>query len=238
MSRIIRYTKAPDVKNQPRMVSKWRATLQAVLLQSGLTLMALMVLAPSAYGQPAAAANFHTHRLYYTRAKATSACLESSSKEISFRRSRIRATRWNECASWDAHPQGPRAIYFATGTVNYGHGNVIRYTDIYATNTISSGGGVILSRAANRFHDIIGVGYQKDLDVYGNIIPNGVDDAVEADGTAVNVRIWGNYFDLSLSRQVIKEWIVRPVLYFPEHHRPWCRWLDRKSGQQLCRYPR
>ena len=393
-------------EHQPRIVSKWKATLQAVLLQSGLTFMGLMLLVPPAYGQPTVVANFHTISLYYTRAKATSVtiryrpsgttlwksaqpmwwdgtatrtaernqyrsslvnlspgttyniqyrvdsgswtsipdvhtrsdtfpssgntvsytgqtlrslsittggsaanwriydgggtasidanhaganacvtigasyvilrnftvtdckfsavaitrsnvvienniisdwgarevdvpsrvgpsglrlndaaatCITGVSKadfgrssdhgivvngaglsEIVIQRNTIRdpqfrATRWNECPSWDAHPQGPRAIYFATGTVNYGKGNVIRYNDIHATNTTSSGGGVILSRPANRFHDIIGVGYQKDLDVYGNIIRNAVDDAVEADGSAVNVRIWGNYFDLSLT---------------------------------------
>ena len=55
-------------EHQPRIVSKWKATLQAVLLQSGLTFMGLILLVPPAYGQPTVVANFHTISLYYTRA--------------------------------------------------------------------------------------------------------------------------------------------------------------------------
>lgn len=110
---------------------------------------------------------------------------------------RYRSTRWVECPGYDNHPYGPRAIQILASDGNLGRGNVIRYNSIYATNTV--GGAVTLSDDANRYYDILAVSYQQDLDVYGNIIRNGTDDAIEADNAAVNVRIWGNYINSSLT---------------------------------------
>lgn len=110
---------------------------------------------------------------------------------------RYRSTRWVECPGYDNHPYGPRAIQILASDSNLGRGNVIRYNSIYATNTTA--GAVTLSDDANRYYDILAVSYQQDLDIYGNIIRNGTDDAIEADNAAVNVRIWGNYIDSALT---------------------------------------
>ncbi|MGE3292554.1 MAG: hypothetical protein AB7O95_14340 [Geminicoccaceae bacterium] len=110
---------------------------------------------------------------------------------------RYRSTRWVECPGWDNHPWGPRAINIVAGTDKPGIGNVIRYNDIYATNTTA--GAVTLRNDANRYYDVVGVNFGQDLDVYGNVIRNGTDDVVEADNAAINVRIWGNYLDSGLS---------------------------------------
>ncbi|MGE3742793.1 MAG: hypothetical protein AB7I59_25175, partial [Geminicoccaceae bacterium] len=107
------------------------------------------------------------------------------------------STRWVECPGWDNHPWGPRAINIAAGADKPGIGNVIRYNDIYATNTTA--GAVTLKNDANRFYDVVGVNFGQDLDVYGNVIRNGTDDVIEADNAAINVRIWGNYLDSALS---------------------------------------
>jgi hypothetical protein len=113
---------------------------------------------------------------------------------------RYRSTRWNECPApgYVDHPWGPRAIALPAAAGDFGKGNVIRYNNIYATNTRS--GGAELSDDANRYYDAVWVPYQQDLDLYGNIIRNAVDDLVEADNAAVNVRIWGNYLDYALVR--------------------------------------
>ena len=115
------------------------------------------------------------------------------------RNPRYRSTRWVECPGYDNHPYGPSAIYISSGASEsaFGKGNVIRYNNIYATITTS--GAVTLHDDANRYYDIILAHYQQDFDVYGNIIRNGTDDAIEVDNAAVNTRIWGNYVDYALT---------------------------------------
>ncbi len=113
------------------------------------------------------------------------------------RNPRYRSSRWQECPGYGDHPYGPRAIGIDATDSNFGKGNVIRYNEIYATNTTE--GGVTLSGHSNRYYDIISAGRQRDLDIYGNIIRNGTDDAIEVDDAAVNVRIFGNYIDYALT---------------------------------------
>ncbi len=113
------------------------------------------------------------------------------------RNPRYRSTRWQECPGYGEHPYGPQAIRIDATDSNFGKGNVIRYNNIYATNTTA--GGVTLSGHSNRYYDIISAGRQQDLDVYGNIVRNGTDDAIEIDDAAVNVRIFGNYVDYALT---------------------------------------
>ena len=113
------------------------------------------------------------------------------------RNPRYRATRWMECpAFWNGHPYGPRAIVMIGTVASPNSGNVIRYNEIFATNT--KNGVVKLSDDANRYYDILGVAGNRDMDIYGNILRNCTDDAIEADETAMNVRIWGNYIDSHL----------------------------------------
>ncbi|OGG05193.1 MAG: hypothetical protein A3F83_03255 [Candidatus Glassbacteria bacterium RIFCSPLOWO2_12_FULL_58_11] len=86
---------------------------------------------------------------------------------------------------WDfGHPSGPQAI----SLWNSGGGNVIRYNEISSTedhgynDAIGGGSNYSLEGSPNR-----------DSDIYGNIIANVWDDAIESEGANMNVRIWGNY---------------------------------------------
>jgi hypothetical protein len=91
---------------------------------------------------------------------------------------------------WDAgHPSGPQAITLN----NSSGGNIIRYNEIRASED-------------HGFSDAIGgrSNYSaagcpnRDSDIYGNFIRNVWDDAIESDGANMNVRIWGNYTDLTV----------------------------------------
>jgi hypothetical protein len=86
---------------------------------------------------------------------------------------------------WESgHPDGPQgiSIFESNG------GNVIRYNDIVSSEdhgfNDGIGGGENYSFTGNM---------NKDSDIYGNIIRNVWDDAIESEGGNMNVRIWGNY---------------------------------------------
>ena len=88
---------------------------------------------------------------------------------------------------WDTgHPNGPQAVTLD----NSKGGNIIRYNEIRSTED-------------HGFNDAIGGGSNysfegspnRDSDIYGNIITNVWDDAIESEGANMNVRIWGNYID-------------------------------------------
>ncbi|MBI1895451.1 MAG: right-handed parallel beta-helix repeat-containing protein [Acidobacteria bacterium] len=86
---------------------------------------------------------------------------------------------------WESgHPSGPQAI----SLVDSRGGNVIRYNTIQSTDD-------------HGFNDGIGGGANysfkgspnRDSDIYGNIVSNCWDDAIESEGANTNVRIWSNY---------------------------------------------
>jgi hypothetical protein len=86
---------------------------------------------------------------------------------------------------WETgHPSGPQAVTLRNSL----GGNIIRYNEINSTED-------------HGFNDAIGGGSNysfqgspnRDSDIYGNIISNVWDDAIEAEGANMNVRIWGNY---------------------------------------------
>jgi len=86
---------------------------------------------------------------------------------------------------WESgHPSGPQAISLLNST----GGNVIRYNTIRSTED-------------HGFNDGIGGGSNysfegspnRDSDIYGNIVANCWDDAIESEGANANVRIWSNY---------------------------------------------
>ncbi|MES2692238.1 MAG: right-handed parallel beta-helix repeat-containing protein [Verrucomicrobiota bacterium] len=86
---------------------------------------------------------------------------------------------------WDTgHPAGPQGISIMHSL----GGNVIRYNEIWSTEdhgfNDAIGGGSNFSDQGN---------LNRDSDVYGNILRNVWDDAIEAEGANMNVRIWGNY---------------------------------------------
>jgi hypothetical protein len=86
---------------------------------------------------------------------------------------------------WESgHPNGPQGV-----TLNDSRGgNVIRYNTIRSSEDhgfndgIGGGSNYSLKGSPNR-----------DSDIYGNIISNCWDDAIESEGANSNVRIWSNY---------------------------------------------
>ena len=88
---------------------------------------------------------------------------------------------------WESgHPDGPQGI----SLINSSGGNIIRYNTIRSTEDhgyndgIGGGSNFSFEGSPNR-----------DSDIYGNIIANCWDDAIESEGANRNVRIWGNYLD-------------------------------------------
>ena len=87
------------------------------------------------------------------------------------------------------HPAGPCAVY-----VHAKDSTVIRYNDFIGSDR-------------HRWNDVIeGVrngfpdgGFARDADVYGNLMLLGNDDGIELDGGQMNVRVWGNQFEGSLT---------------------------------------
>jgi hypothetical protein len=88
---------------------------------------------------------------------------------------------------WETgHPSGPQAI----SLINSSGGNVIRYNEIKSSED-------------HGYNDAIGGSSNfswegspnRDSDIYGNIIRNVWDDAIESEGANMNVRIWENYID-------------------------------------------
>ncbi|MCC6588067.1 MAG: right-handed parallel beta-helix repeat-containing protein [Bryobacterales bacterium] len=86
---------------------------------------------------------------------------------------------------WESgHPSGPQAVSLIDSRGN----NAIRYNTIRSTDD-------------HGFNDGIGGGSNysfkgspnRDSDIYGNIISNCWDDAIESEGANMNVRIWSNY---------------------------------------------
>ena len=86
---------------------------------------------------------------------------------------------------WESgHPSGPQAI----SLIDSRGGNVIRYNTIRSTED-------------HGFNDGIGGGSNysfkgspnRDSDIYGNVVANCWDDAIESEGANMNVRIWSNY---------------------------------------------
>ena len=89
---------------------------------------------------------------------------------------------------WETgHPDGPQGI----SVIESKGGNVIRYNDIISTEDHGYNDGI----GGGRNFSLIG-NMNKDSDIYGNIIRNVWDDAIECEGGNTNIRIWGNYMHL------------------------------------------
>ncbi|MHC4118591.1 MAG: right-handed parallel beta-helix repeat-containing protein, partial [Planctomycetota bacterium] len=88
---------------------------------------------------------------------------------------------------WDTgHPAGPQAITL----INSSGGNVIRYNEIRSTE--DHGYNDAIGGASNYSFE---GSPNRDSDIYGNIIANVWDDAIESEGANMNVRIWNNYIE-------------------------------------------
>jgi hypothetical protein len=86
---------------------------------------------------------------------------------------------------WESgHPSGPQGI----SVFHSNGGNVIRHNEIWSTDdhgfNDGIGGGANFSDRGNM---------NRDSDIYGNLVRNVWDDALEIEGANMNVRIWGNY---------------------------------------------
>jgi hypothetical protein len=86
---------------------------------------------------------------------------------------------------WESgHPSGPQGI----SLVNSRGGNIIRYNTIRSTDDHGFNDGI--GGASN--YSFQG-SPNRDSDIYGNVISNCWDDAIESEGANMNVRIWSNY---------------------------------------------
>ena len=107
-------------------------------------------------------------------------------ERVVIQRNRIHDPRYG-ANSWSfGHPIGPQGISF-----NYcGGNNVIRY------NEITGSEGHYYNDGIGGSDNLSATGFPNaDSDIYGNLISNTWDDAIEAEGGNRNVRIWGNYMD-------------------------------------------
>jgi hypothetical protein len=91
--------------------------------------------------------------------------------------------------SWDGnvHPAGAQAVTFNT----CGGNHVLRYNEVYSTD-----GGNYFNDGFSGGPNYSATGFPlADTDIYGNRISHTRDDAIEAEGSNKNNRIWGNYLD-------------------------------------------
>jgi hypothetical protein len=107
---------------------------------------------------------------------------------------------------WETgHPDGPQGI----SIIESRGGNIIRYNEIVSTEdhgyNDGIGGGRNFSFTGNM---------NRDTDIYGNIIRNVWDDAIECEGGNMNVRIWGNYFHLFFNGIATASTSTGPVYIF------------------------
>lgn len=88
---------------------------------------------------------------------------------------------------WESgHPDGPQGITLQ----NSAGANIIRYNEIRSTEDHGYNDGI---GGSSNFS--FQGSPNRDSDIYGNIITNCWDDAIESEGANMNVRIWGNYMD-------------------------------------------
>ena len=86
---------------------------------------------------------------------------------------------------WESgHPSGPQGI----SLIDSRGGNVIRYNTIRSTDDHGFNDGI---GGASNFS--FKGSPNRDSDIYGNIVSNCWDDAIESEGANRNVRIWSNY---------------------------------------------
>lgn len=86
---------------------------------------------------------------------------------------------------WESgHPNGPQAITL----INSSGGNIIRYNTLRSSEDHGFNDGI---GGADNFS--FQGSPNRDSDIYGNVIANCWDDAIESEGANCNVRIWSNY---------------------------------------------
>jgi hypothetical protein len=134
-------------------------------------------------------------------------------KRIIVQRNKIHHPRW-DTNTWseprpdhgnDKHPVGPSGLDFQ----HCGGNHVIRFNHIY-------------SDASHYFKDGFCGGPDSgtggfpgsDSDIHGNIVENVWDDAIEAEGGNINVRIWGNFLNYNFTGIASRSTTVGPLYTF------------------------
>lgn len=120
--------------------------------------------------------------------------------------------------SWEqpvpqTHPQGPQAISFMRSKGFH----IIRYNEIFSDkdHMFNDGMGATQNSSFRGFPN-------RDSDIYCNLVTHCWDDAIEAEGAGMNVRIWGNYLDttyvaLGLAPQSLgPQYVFRNVANFSQ----------------------
>lgn len=99
---------------------------------------------------------------------------------------RTDANSWGEAG----HPEGPQGITFRGGRGRY----VIRYNEITSDeeHCFNDGMGEVDNFGVAGFPN-------RDSDIYGNVVTHCWDDAIEAEGANLNVRVWGNHADTTFN---------------------------------------
>ena len=97
----------------------------------------------------------------------------------------VDANSWEEPVP-GTHPRGPQGISLKNTTGN----NIIRYNEIYSDkdHKYNDGMGCFGNFSFKGFPN-------RDSDIYCNKVSDCWDDAIEAEGSGMNVRIWGNFVD-------------------------------------------
>lgn len=111
----------------------------------------------------------------------------SSLERIIIQRNKIHNPR-SDANSWeeDGHPEGPQGITLVNGRGNY----VIRYNEIWGDQDH------YYNDSMGEYHNFSYAGFpNRDSDIYCNKISHCWDDAIEAEGANMNVRIWSNLLD-------------------------------------------
>jgi hypothetical protein len=107
---------------------------------------------------------------------------------------------------WESgHPDGPQGI----SLVDSRGGNIIRYNTIRSTDDHGFNDGI---GGASNFS--FKGSPNRDSDIYGNLISNCWDDAIESEGANMNVRIWSNYIHHTFTFVATAATSMGPVYIF------------------------
>ncbi|HEX5129437.1 MAG TPA: hypothetical protein VFV90_06805 [Usitatibacter sp.] len=131
--------------------------------------------------------------------------LDAKLTRVTIQRNEIHDPRYGTNSWSDGHPEGPQGITFDTCPGNH----VIRHNEIFSTT------GRYLNDGIGGSENLSTTGFPNaDSDIYGNSISHVWDDAIEAEGGNMNVRIWGNYMDQTATAVASTITSVGPIYLF------------------------
>ncbi len=116
----------------------------------------------------------------------------------------VDANSWEEPVP-GTHPRGPQGISLKNTTGN----NIIRYNEIYSDKDHKFNDGM------GNYGNFSFAGFpNRDSDIYCNVITHCWDDGIEAEGSGMNVRIWGNFVDTTYMGFGLASQSLGPVYVF------------------------